>query len=111
MKNFAQYSGETYQIPRATNTFVEHVDTFRYFKIGPASFVQSVQAGLFPEDARHVKDVAPQYDVAPKLKKLSSKPHRVAPRESQSTRTRERAWQSLRPRMFKDYMRLRFIMS
>lgn len=99
-----------YQIPRAANTFVEHMDTLSYFKIGPASLVQRVQASLFPEDSRHVKDIAPQYDVAAQLKKLSSEPHRVAPRKSQSTRTRERAWQSLRPRMFKNCICLRFIM-
>jgi hypothetical protein len=111
IKNFVHVQATTYQIPRAANTFVEHIDALSYFKIGPASLVQRVKAGLFPEDARHVEDVAPQYDVAAQLEKLSSEPHRVAPRESQSTRARERAWQSLRPRMFKDCVRLRFIMS
>jgi len=67
------------------------LDTLPYFKVRSASLVQSVQAGLFPEDARHVEHVAPKYDIAAQFEELSGEPQRVAPREGQSARGRERA--------------------
>jgi hypothetical protein len=99
----------TYQISRATDTFIESLDTLPYLKVRPACLVQRMQAGLFPEDPRHVKNVAPEYNVTAQGKELAGKPHRFAPRQGQSARSRERARQGLRPWMLKDCVRLRFV--
>ena len=99
----------THQIVRAADALIQPVDALSDLKVRSASFVQCVQARLFPEYARHVEDIAPEDDVAAQREEFARQPHRVAPRERQLARERERAWQSLRTRVLEDRVRLRFV--